>query len=317
MRRKLVGWLAVGVVVIAAVAVLFAMSTEPDSYPTAIGSVTGEPESSHLEVFWGDCAAGGDLEVEESADQIVITATVLFPPGGPCPDIGRIDLVTLDAPLGDREVIDGSSGLHMAVRPALAVEAAPPPSSPATEAVAWCADANAASYIVFEDARDLMPSTQSERAAAVRVDGVVVGTVVDVQEADDGNARRVIDVTLAVDEVIDSLPTSQFEEEVLVRFRWDEYRSPNELASLLRQEPRVLAFLFTLPLEITTEGAVWDHEYGPDTVWSPQGGCPFVFGVQDDGGLVPALTDGPHPEFPGLPSTLQELRAISEAESLD
>ncbi len=117
MNRNAIGWTAL--VVIAAVfgTVLIYAATRADSYVTSIGTVQGSPDSPQLEVVWGDCAIGGPLDVEESANQVVLTATVLLPPGSDCPAIGRISQVTLDAPLGTRDVIDASSGSPVRVEP--------------------------------------------------------------------------------------------------------------------------------------------------------------------------------------------------------
>lgn len=115
MSRPAVWWTAGLTVLGMLAAVLIFASVKPDSHDVRIGSVYGAPDSPALGVVWGDCATGAPLTVEESARQVVITATVPLPPDASCPDIGRIDQVSLHNPLGEREVIDGTTGMRVDV----------------------------------------------------------------------------------------------------------------------------------------------------------------------------------------------------------
>jgi hypothetical protein len=102
---------------VGAIAAVFAYAVlTPDSRDAELVGVYGSPESKELEVMWGDCATGARLNVEESVDQVVITGTIPLPPGAACDSVGIIEPITLDTPLGDRDVIDGGSGERLRIQ---------------------------------------------------------------------------------------------------------------------------------------------------------------------------------------------------------
>lgn len=72
-----------------------------------------------IDVIGGGCAADeevlGRVSVDETTETVTITTTIRKPPvsnSGVCPDIARVHPATveLDAPLGDRRLLDGSTG---------------------------------------------------------------------------------------------------------------------------------------------------------------------------------------------------------------
>jgi hypothetical protein len=65
-----------------------------------------------------ECYDSSKVEVVETTTEVRLTAWVKGK-GGSCPAIGipRTDIVTLDAPLGDRPMVDTSTGERVLVRP--------------------------------------------------------------------------------------------------------------------------------------------------------------------------------------------------------
>ena len=88
----------------------------PWELPTPPAAATS---SFEIDVLGGGCAADeevlGQVSVEETTETVTITATIRKPAvsgSGVCPDIGRLHRasVELDAPLGERRLLDGSTG---------------------------------------------------------------------------------------------------------------------------------------------------------------------------------------------------------------
>lgn len=72
-----------------------------------------------IDAIGGGCAADeevlGRVSVEETTETVTITTTIRKPAvsdAGVCPDIARVHPATveLDAPIGDRRLLDGSTG---------------------------------------------------------------------------------------------------------------------------------------------------------------------------------------------------------------
>ncbi len=83
---------------------------------TGLGAVSGESGSPTLDVGIESCNAQPRVEVEESRTRVRLTAFIdrpgILDGSGDCLDHA---VVTLRAPLGNRAVVDGSSGAAVAL----------------------------------------------------------------------------------------------------------------------------------------------------------------------------------------------------------
>ena len=104
----------IGIVVLAVVAHLAFRSPTVD---VPISGAEGHPESSVLRIYSGDCLSEWHIDVQELATQVVVTVAVERHGNSDCPAILESRDITLAEPLGDREVIDGTSGQWVRVRP--------------------------------------------------------------------------------------------------------------------------------------------------------------------------------------------------------
>lgn len=77
----------------------------------AIDTAYGEPSSDTVEVGLAEgCNEEIDVTVDESDAEVTVTATRANDPEPDGEDCGESRTIELGAPLGDRDVIDGSSG---------------------------------------------------------------------------------------------------------------------------------------------------------------------------------------------------------------
>ena len=79
--------------------------------------VYGDPESTRLEVSVNTCNKHPVVEAEETKQEVRLTVTVDKPSGEGEGDCADGDDVTLEAPLGDRIVVDNSTGEQVEVAP--------------------------------------------------------------------------------------------------------------------------------------------------------------------------------------------------------
>ncbi len=84
------------------------------SETAAINTVIGAPEETTLELGVATCNATLTTEVVEAADTVTITVTAEDTTTFDCQDSTE---VVLDEPLGQRQVIDGSTGEVVALTP--------------------------------------------------------------------------------------------------------------------------------------------------------------------------------------------------------
>ena len=94
----IVGLMLVGVV---------AWAAWPKWETTTIGVVA--VSGAQLEISTYSCGGEVRADVDEQADEVTITVSVFDEPNQVDCD-GNREMVTLDAPLGDRELVDGSNG---------------------------------------------------------------------------------------------------------------------------------------------------------------------------------------------------------------
>jgi hypothetical protein len=79
--------------------------------------VYGDPESTRLEVSVNTCNKHPVVEAEETTQEVRLTVTADEPSGDGEGDCADGDDVTLEAPLGDRIVVDDSTGEQVEVAP--------------------------------------------------------------------------------------------------------------------------------------------------------------------------------------------------------
>jgi len=79
--------------------------------------VYGDPESTRLEVSVNTCNRNPSVDAEETSEEVRLTVTADEPSGDGENDCADGDDVTLEAPLGDRIVIDDSTGEQVEVAP--------------------------------------------------------------------------------------------------------------------------------------------------------------------------------------------------------
>jgi hypothetical protein len=99
-------------VAIAAVVVWQANSRGQD---LPILQVQGFPESQVLDVGVGACGLEIRVDVDESAAEVTVRVSVTDPMPEVCTQALQIVTVRLDSPLGERTVIDGSTGQAVVV----------------------------------------------------------------------------------------------------------------------------------------------------------------------------------------------------------
>lgn len=76
-----------------------------------ISGAWGAPDSTRLEVGLDEgCNADIDVTIDESATEIAVSVTYASDPGDDGEDCGESRTIELEAPLGDRTLIDASSG---------------------------------------------------------------------------------------------------------------------------------------------------------------------------------------------------------------
>jgi hypothetical protein len=97
--------------------VLLAACTGCGSDPPTIDIVYGDPESTHLWVSVNTCNRNPSVEAEETAEEVRLTATADEPSGDGEDDCLDSDDLTLETPLGDRIVVDDSTGEQVEVAP--------------------------------------------------------------------------------------------------------------------------------------------------------------------------------------------------------
>jgi hypothetical protein len=79
--------------------------------------VYGDPDSTQLEVGVDVCNRNPSVDAEETAEEVRLTATADEPSGDGEDDCRDSVVLTLEAPLGDRVVIDESTGERVEVAP--------------------------------------------------------------------------------------------------------------------------------------------------------------------------------------------------------
>lgn len=79
--------------------------------------VHGDPESTRLSVGIGTCNMHPSVAAEETTEEVRLTVTADEPSGNGRDDCADSDDVRLDTPLGDRIVIDDSTGKQVEVAP--------------------------------------------------------------------------------------------------------------------------------------------------------------------------------------------------------
>lgn len=75
-----------------------------------ISAFYGSPASATMGIDVGSCLADVTVHVDETADQVRIGATIQWNPADACPAILERVPVALARPLGDRAVIDATTG---------------------------------------------------------------------------------------------------------------------------------------------------------------------------------------------------------------
>lgn len=83
----------------------------------AVVTVYGDPESTRLEVSVDTCNRNPVVTVEETSDEVHLTVAADEPSGDGVDDCMDGAVVSLDAPLGDRTVVDDSTGERVDVNP--------------------------------------------------------------------------------------------------------------------------------------------------------------------------------------------------------
>jgi hypothetical protein len=95
---------------------LVALSGCGSEAPT-IDIVYGDPQSTKLSVSVNTCNKNPVVEAAETSDEVRLTATADEPTGNGQDDCMDRDGLTLRAPLGNRIVIDNSTGQQVEVAP--------------------------------------------------------------------------------------------------------------------------------------------------------------------------------------------------------
>jgi hypothetical protein len=103
-KRGVVSFRLVTLVVLAAAVVLAGCTTSSGPVTLPIGEVSVDGDRVGIQ---DSCHAGARLAVDEGPDVIELTFTVDAVTGGDC---FSCQIATLRAPVGDREIIDSSTG---------------------------------------------------------------------------------------------------------------------------------------------------------------------------------------------------------------
>lgn len=100
--------LVVGVVVLVTIVVLVGWNVTR-SEPTPWGNVDVEGTQVEVEYVGGECDRDAHLEVDETAEEVVLTVRIVGWSLS-CSDVGvpRRLQATLESPLGDRALVDGA-----------------------------------------------------------------------------------------------------------------------------------------------------------------------------------------------------------------
>lgn len=83
-----------------------------------IDNVYGDPESTKLSVSVNTCNRNPSVDAEETTTEVRLTVTADEPSGDGQDDCQDYDDLTLETPLGDRIVVDDSTGDQIEVAPA-------------------------------------------------------------------------------------------------------------------------------------------------------------------------------------------------------
>ncbi|WNM28712.1 hypothetical protein RN607_06820 [Demequina capsici] len=106
-----------GLVVIGAIAgaVWYFLPRADSTTEVPLTTVHGKSSSNVLQVSFGDCSREADVHVDESATTVTVTVRLDWTTKLDCPTNEAVDNLTLDQNLGDRSVIDGSTGTAVEV----------------------------------------------------------------------------------------------------------------------------------------------------------------------------------------------------------
>ncbi len=109
MRRRV--WISVAAVAAIAVAVLIYGAVQATQRSTAeVLGATGTADSRELDVTFGPCSMGWETLTDETRDTVTVRVLLDGHRGRDCTDEAAIATVTLDSPLGDRRVVDATTG---------------------------------------------------------------------------------------------------------------------------------------------------------------------------------------------------------------
>ena len=104
-------------VVAAAVAASLVLTTwHTSTVPVSLGVIYGSPTSEDLQFWVASCGAEFTVDVDETPDRVTLRVTTREVRGDACPAVGVVAKVSLAAPLGQRDVVDGATRTELEVR---------------------------------------------------------------------------------------------------------------------------------------------------------------------------------------------------------
>ena len=77
--------------------------------PAQILNAEGRRDSTDLTLYFGSCLIDYTISVNETEDEVRVLILLSDGEIGACPDIGNVETVVLEEPLGDRTLIDMST----------------------------------------------------------------------------------------------------------------------------------------------------------------------------------------------------------------
>lgn len=112
---NMLGWiLALGAVVWAA---WYFLPRADSTTAVTLTEVHGKATSEQLTITYVDCSRDGDLKFVETDTSVTITVRIDWTSKLDCPQESATETILLATDLGERLVIDGSSGATMELQP--------------------------------------------------------------------------------------------------------------------------------------------------------------------------------------------------------